>query len=271
MPTYSSNDQINHRLCIATEIAVRVRTLSLPAYQATQEASNKSGEPDRFDPVTETDVAVEEACRQIISKAFPQDAIVGEELHETTGDSNWTWYIDPIDGTRSFVAGLPTWSTLIGVLKDNQEFALGVADIPALDERYFASTDSAKLTQAGETKDINVSECRSLNEAIISTTDPFILDQPEYDGWEELRQSARIVRYGLDAYAYARLAAGSIDLVAESGLHPWDMCALVPLVRGAGGVVCDWDGNSPKLGGRLVCAATQPLMDEAISILSRCS
>ena len=270
MPNYSSNDQANNRLRIATEIAGRVRNLSLPAYRATQEVSNKSVDQDRFDPVTETDVAVEEACRQIIGKTFPQDAIVGEELDETAGDSNWTWYLDPIDGTRSFVAGLPTWSTLIGVLKDNQEFALGVVDIPALDEHYFASKDSAKLTHAGETKDIHVSKCRSLNEAIISTTDPFILNLPEYDGWRKLRRSARIVRYGLDAYAYARLAAGSLDLVAESGLHPWDMCALVPLVRGAGGVVCDWDGSSPKLGGRLVCAATQPLMDEAIHILSRC-
>ena len=270
MPKYSSNDQTNNRLRTATEIAERVRCLSLPAYRATQEVSNKSVEQDRFDPVTETDVAVEEACRQIISRAFPQDSIVGEELQETPGDSNWTWYIDPIDGTRSFVAGLPTWSTLIGVLTDNQKFALGVVDIPALDEHYFATTENAKLTHAGETKEINVSKCRSLNEAIISTTDPFILDLSEYDGWKELRQSARIVRYGLDAYAYARLAAGSIDLVAESGLHPWDMCALVPLVRGAGGVVCDWDGSSPKLGGRLVCAATQPLMDEAVNILSRC-
>lgn len=258
------------RLNLALKVAKKARGVSLPTFRAAHEISNKTVETNTFDPVTKTDFAVEEACRRVIKEACPYDSIVGEEFPDEIGNSGWAWYLDPIDGTRSFVAGLPTWSTLIGVQKEKKEFSLGVIDLPALDECYHGTPKLANLESCGQTKEIHVSECRSLEEATISTTDPFILCREEQKGWDNLRQSARIVRYGLDAYAYARLAAGSIDLIAESGLEPWDMCALVPLVRGAGGIVCDWDGSDPKLGGRIVCAATQSLMDEALNFLSSC-
>lgn len=261
---------IDNRLNIALKIAKNARGISLPAFRTNQEISNKTAETNTFDPVTKTDLAVEASFRPIINEAFPNDSIVGEEFPDETGNSGWTWFLDPIDGTRSFVSGLPTWSTLIGVQNDEKGLSLGVIDLPALNECYYGKLSSANFESSGLNKEIRVSDCRSLDEATISTTDPFILNRLEQEGWKSLRQSARIIRYGLDAYAYARLAAGSIDLVAESGLQPWDMCALVPLVRGAGGIVCDWDGSSPKLGGRIVCAATQSLMDEALNFLSSC-
>lgn len=264
------NNLLYNRLSVALKVAETARGLSLPNFRSVQAITNKSDEQDEFDPVTKTDIAIEQVCRPIIRKHYPLDSIVGEELADEIGESGWAWYLDPIDGTRAYIAGLPFWTTLIGVLDDKQEFSLGLVDVPALNERYIGYTNYAKLEQGGCSRDIRVSECRTLSDATVSTTDPFILNQSEQVGWRNIRKSARIVRYGLDAYAYARLAAGSIDLVVESGLLPWDMCALVPLVRGAGGIVCDWDGSEPKLGGRIVCASTLALMDEALGFLSKC-
>ncbi len=114
-----------------------------------------------------------------------------------------------------------------------------------------------------------MSPCDDLRDAIISTTDPFILTPPEQGAWTHLRDTAKIVRYGLDAFAYARVAAGTIDLVAESGLAPYDAAALIPVVRGAGGLACDWRGNPAKPGGQLVCAASQGILDQALISLRR--
>lgn len=260
--------ELKKRALASLTAADHARETSLSAYRTKLDLSNKSTIDGSFDPVTDTEFEIEELCRTVVSDDFPDDSIVSEEMEEIVGDSGWSWYIDPIDGTRAYLAGLPTWSTLIGIMNPERKFSYGLVDIPALDERYYGYNAIAQLKHKGKTRDIRVSDCNSLNQAIIATTDPFIFSELEQKSWQKLRESARLVRYGLDAYAYARLAAGTIDLVAESGLLPWDMCALVPLIRCAGGIACDWDGSEPKIGGRLICAATQPLMDDALTILN---
>lgn len=249
-------------------MADAARSAILPHYRALTEIENKKDD-GAFDPVTEADQAGERAMRAVLEQLRPADAIFGEEYGRKTGTSGWTWVLDPIDGTRAFVAGLPSWTTLIGLVDEAGDAIIGVIDQPNLDERYIGAPEGSWLvTSAAETA-ISVSPCADLREAVISTTDPFIMTPPEQGAWTHLRHTAKIIRYGLDAYAYARLAAGTIDLVAESGLAPYDAAALIPVVRGAGGLACDWRGNPAKPGGQMVCAASQGILDQALISLRR--
>ena len=255
-------------VAVANAMADAARAAIAPHFRALSDIENKQ-DNGAFDPVTVADRAAEMAMREILAKLRPQDAIHGEEFGEQDGSSGWTWVIDPIDGTRAFVAGLPVWTTLIGLVDAAGDAVVGIIDQPNLDERYVGSPEGSVLvTRAGETP-ISVSNCRDLRAAVIATTDPFIMTPPEQGAWTHLRHTARIVRYGLDAYAYARLAAGTIDLVAETGLAPYDAAALIPVVRGAGGLACDWTGAPAKPGGQLVCAAHQDILDQALISLRR--
>lgn len=251
-----------HRLADAAAIATlrHFRTRAAPDNKAERD----------FDPVTEGDRAGERAMRAILKDARPEDAIIGEEYPPLDGTSGWTWYLDPIDGTRAFVAGLPTWTTLIGLAGPDGTPVFGCIDQPVLGERYVGWPGGAALYNTGGNENaLAVSACRDLRQAVISTTDPFILTPAEEGAWTHLRHTARLARYGLDAYAYARLAAGTIDLVAETGLKPWDTAALIPVVRGAGGLAMDWSGRPAGHGGQIVCASSEAVMEQALLALRR--
>ena len=218
--------------------------------------------------MTEADRAAEQAMREVIARERPQHGIVGEEFGHTPSSSGWHWVLDPVDGTRAFVAGLPVWTTLISLVDPLGFPVIGVIDQPVLGERYIGWPGGAALqTPAGRTP-LSVSDIPSLSEAVISTTDPFILTSPEQTAWTELRGATRLARYGLDAYAYARLAGGTVHLVAESGLQPWDVAALIPVVTGAGGHATDWFGAPASLGGQILCTASDAVMDQALALLA---
>jgi myo-inositol-1(or 4)-monophosphatase len=220
-----------------------------------------------FDPVTESDRNSERAIRRLIESRYPDHGIAGEEFPDRPAAGRWSWSLDPIDGTRAYVCGLPSWTTLIALL-DAGEPVLGVVDVPRLDELYMGHEGVAQLFAAGgETRPLAVSGCDSLGEARLSTTDPYLFHGSEADGFERLRRTARLTRYGLDAYAYALLAAGSLDIVAESGLKPHDYNALVPLVRSAGGAVSNWSGGTDLTAGQIVAAASEKLLEEACRLL----
>lgn len=253
---------------VAQAMADAARSAILPHFRALSDIENKLDGGD-FDPVTEADKAAERAMRKVLSEMRPDDAIHGEEYGLQDGSTGWTWVLDPIDGTRAFVAGLPVWTTLIGLVDAAGDAIVGVIDQPVLDERYIGQPGGAVLITQGVSSPLRVSPCTDLRRAVIATTDPFIMTPPEQGAWTHLRHTARIVRYGLDAYAYARLAGGTIDLVAESGLAPYDAAALIPVVRGAGGLACDWRGAPAKPGGQLVCAASQGILDQALISLRR--
>ena len=223
-----------------------------------------------YDPVTVADRDAEAAIRAELARARPDDAIVGEEFGAEAGTSGWTWYLDPIDGTRAYVAGLASWTTLIGLAGPDGMPAYGAIACPVLGETYLGWPGGAALATKDGIQPISVSPCEDLREARIATTDPFIFTPAEEGAWTHLRATARITRYGLDAYAYARLAGGTFDLVAESGLKPWDVAALIPVVRGAGGLTLDWRGQpATARGGQIVCAASQPVVDQALLALRR--
>jgi myo-inositol-1(or 4)-monophosphatase len=227
---------------------------------ASREAEDKGG--GAFDPVTEADRAAERAMRALIEARYPDHGIAGEEYGIVRGDARFVWSLDPIDGTRAFICGLPSWTTLIALVADGQA-TVGLIDAPALNERYVGFGDTARLNGAP----LATSGCATLADARFSTTDPYLFAGAEAEGFERLRRGARVTRYGLDAYAYARLAGGSIDLVAESGLKPHDYNALIPVVRAAGGVIGNWRGEADFSDGQVLAAATPELFEEAVGTL----
>ena len=239
-----------------------------PYFRNNPETENKQTSGG-FDPVTVADKAAERAMREVLADRRPDDGINGEEYGRTDGTTGWTWLLDPIDGTRAFVAGLPVWTTLIGLVDPEGDPVVGVIDQPVLAERYVGWPGGAALERGGKSTPLKVSDCTDLRAAIIATTDAFIMTPAEQGAWTHLRHTAKITRYGLDAYAYGRLAAGTVDLVAETGLQPHDVAALVPVVRGAGGVACNWRGQPARLGPQIVCAASQALLDHAMISLRR--
>lgn len=257
-------------LPLALRLADAARAAALPHFRAGGGADNKAAEGQRYDPVTEADRAAERAMRALIEQERPNDAVSGEEYGEKKGSTGLTWYLDPVDGTRAFVAGLPSWTTLIGLAEGGQAL-IGVIDQPWLDERYVGCGGQAWLECRGARTPLRTRNCPALSDAILSTTDPFILTPAERAAFDHVRATARLTRYGLDAYGYARLAAGTIDMVAETGLKPHDVAALIPVVEGAGGVVADWRGEPAKLGGQIVAAANRKILDEALVAFRRSS
>jgi histidinol phosphatase-like enzyme (inositol monophosphatase family) len=253
-------------LPLALRLADAARAAALPHFRTSAAPDNKSR--TGYDPVTEADRAAERAIRDLLSGQRPDDGVEGEEYGSRAGTSGLVWHLDPIDGTRAFIAGLPSWCILIGLALEGRAI-LGIIDQPWLDERYVGLGDQAWLDCRGARSALRVRDCPALRQATLSTTDPFILTPPERGAFEHLRATARLTRYGLDAYGYARLAAGTIDMVAETGLKSHDVAALIPVVEGAGGVITDWRGEPARLGGQIVAAANRSILEEALISLRR--
>lgn len=256
-------------LTLARQLADAAWSAIQPHFRTGVAAENKGGKGASYDPVTKADKAAEEAIRAILKVQRPDDGIDGEEFGRQEGSSGWTWLIDPIDGTRAFIAGLPVWTTLIALVDPENNPVLGMIDQPVLSERYVGVPSGTFLERRETRTQLKVSPCDDLRNAIIATTDPFIMTPAEQGAWTHLRHTARVSRYGLDAYAYARLAGGTIDLVCETGLQAHDVAALIPVVRGAGGIARDWRGNEAKLGSQIACAASEPLFEQALISLRR--
>jgi histidinol phosphatase-like enzyme (inositol monophosphatase family) len=174
--------------------------------------------------------------------------------------------LDPIDGTRAFMAGLPLWTTLIALRIEGRP-RIGVIAQPYLDEVFLGGPSGARLLVRGRSEVLAARRCAGLSEALIATTDPGLFTDAESERWRRLRASARLARFGNDAYAYAMVALGRIDLVAESGLKPWDYEALIPVVEGAGGVVSNWRGEAVDGTGRILAAGDRACLAEAVKII----
>ena len=255
-------------LAFADTLADAARTAILSFFRAPHRVDNKSD--DIFDPVTEADRASEQRMRQLIERGFPDHAIYGEEFGEKEGRSGYQWILDPIDGTRAFVAGLQTWGVLIGLYYEGAPL-IGVMDQPYLDERYrgFTSKDSggAESTIRGVTRILRTRACAELKDATLSTTDPTLFRGAESDAFERVRKASKVVRYGFDCYAYCMLASGYMDCVIESGLKPFDIAALIPIVAGAGGGVCNWQGGDASQGGQVLAYGDARVRDEALALI----
>ncbi len=252
----------------AVELARAAGGAILPLFRADHGLEDK-GPPGAFDPVTAADKGAEAAIRAAIAARFPDHGVIGEEYGEDRPDAEFVWVLDPIDGTRAFVAGLPLWTTLIG-LRWRGRPIVGVIAQPYLDELYVGTSLGSRLIRSGESRRLQVRPCPSLGQAVIATTDVNLFAGAEAAAWAQVRAAARIARFGCDAYAFAMVAAGTMDLVLEAGLKAWDIEAAVPLLDGAGGLVTDWRGDAVgQDGGQVAVCGDRACLDQALVALRR--
>jgi histidinol phosphatase-like enzyme (inositol monophosphatase family) len=249
------------------ELAIRSGQAIMPFFRSSIAAEDKS-RGGAFDPVTEADRAGEAIMRQLINRTFPSHGIVGEEFGAERDDAEYVWVLDPIDGTRAFIAGLPTWGTLIGLNRSGRP-VYGTMHQPFTGERFSGDCGSARYHGPGGPKTLRTRRCTSLKDAVIATTSPKLFSGESLRAYDRVESVARLARYGCDCYAYCMLAAGHVDLVVEAGLKPYDIVALIPIIEGAGGIVTSWDGGSAADGGSIVAAGDRRVHAAAVELLSR--
>ena len=231
-----------------------------------------------FDPVTEADRAAELAMRRLIETTFPGHGIVGEEFGSLREDAEYVWVLDPIDGTKSFICGLPMWGTLIGLLHRGRP-CYGLMHQPFTRERFSGDgvaavwRGPARGHGAGEgatqRRKLTTRPCERLSQATLMTTSPLLIDEALRDKFHRVEREARLSRYGGDCYAYCALAAGHVDLVIETNLNAYDIVALIPIIEGAGGVVTTWGGEPAAEGGAIVAAGDRRMHEAALELLAR--
>lgn len=255
-------DIIQATLLAAAEAAA-ARTL--PLFRTGLGIDNKLA--TGFDPVTEADRGAETAIRAVIAEAFPDHAIIGEEWGRS-GEGPNSWIIDPVDGTRAFISGAPVWGTLIGFAHDGVAIA-GLMSQPFIGETFLALPGRASYHRAGKTASLRTSGQTRLAPCRVFTTTPALFDTPELQTiWQAVEGATRLQRFGMDCYGYALLAAGHADLVIEPYLNTYDIAALVPIIREAGGAIACWDGSEPTGGGNVVAAASPQLLEEALELIN---
>jgi myo-inositol-1(or 4)-monophosphatase len=221
-----------------------------------------------FDPVTAADREAEQAMRAILARMRPDDAILGEEFGARAGTSGLTWVLDPVDGTRAFLSGTPTWGVLIAVGNEAGPI-LGLIDQPYIGERFFGGFGAATLTGPQGTHRLATRGARPLSEAILFTTFPEVGTEADRAAFHDLSAQVRLTRYGMDCYAYALIAAGQVDLVVEAGLQAYDIQGPMAVIEAAGGVVTDWRGGPVHQGGRVLAAANAGIHAAALAVLSK--
>ena len=232
------------------------------------EDKNKGG---RFDPVTEADRAAEVAMRRMIEAQFPGHGIIGEEFGSIRGDAEYVWVLDPIDGTKAFISGLPTWGVLIGLLHQGRP-CYGMMVQPFTQERFVGDGTKAHWRGTGlgssrGSRRLGVRRCPTLKDATMMTTSPLLFSGDKLDALRRLEAEARLSRYGVDCYAFAMLAAGHVDCVIETGVQSYDVVALIPIVEGAGGVMTTWKGGDAAKGGDVVACGDRRLHEEVLARL----
>ena len=216
-------------------------------------------------PVTIADREAEAAIRRQITAHFPTHGIIGEEYGAERSDADWVWVLDPIDGTKSFISGVPLFGTLIALLYLGRP-VIGVLDQPISRERWVGALGQPS-TLNGQA--IAVRECPSLDKATLFATSPDMFKGPNAALWQHAAAAAKLVRYGADCYAYGLVAAGFCDGVVEASLKPYDYCAHIPIIEGAGGMVTDWQGRPAGLAsdGRIIAAADRRVHEALVTLL----
>lgn len=245
-------------------LADAAKAETLPRFRVGAHVVNK--EEGGFDPVTEGDRAAEAAIRAVITERFPEHGILGEEHGSVGLDREYVWVIDPIDGTRAFISGVPVWGTLIGLYR-NGRAVMGLVDQPFTGERYFSDGSQSFYRGPEGERVLKTRACAGLPDAVMFTTSPHIFVDGDRQRYEAVQDKVRLFRYGVDCYAYALLAAGHVDLVIETSLKAYDVGGLIPVIEQAGGIITDWDGGRAEMGGRVIAAGSRAVYDEAMAIL----
>ena len=250
---------------VAERMADAARDAILPHFRSSSlNTDNKLA--GGFDPVTIADRAAETAMRDVLAELRPDDAILGEEHGTVAGTSGLTWVLDPIDGTRSFISGTPTWGVLIALSNGNGP-VMGMIDQPYVGERFMGGLGRCDWTGPGRNAALGTKATTDLSQAILFSTFPEIGTPDQRMAFERVAREVKLTRYGCDCYAYALLAAGQIDLVIEAGLNAYDIQAPIAVIEAAGGVVTQWDGSPAHDGGTALAAATPELHAAALALL----
>jgi histidinol phosphatase-like enzyme (inositol monophosphatase family) len=243
----------------------------LPFFRTAIGAEDKSG-GSVFDPVTEADRAAEVAMRRLIRETFGHHGIIGEEFGSEREDAEYVWVLDPIDGTKSFISGFPTWGTLIGLVHRGRPIYGAMAQ-PFTREYFFG--DGQIATWRGPGRDhaltqrrLYVRACAQLSRATLLTTSPLLYPPADLARFRRVEQQVRLSRYGYDCYAFAMLAAGHVDCVMEAGVKGYDIAPLIPIIEGAGGIVTTWTGESAASGGNVIAAGDKRLHEAVLALLA---
>lgn len=254
----------------ASRLADASGAVILPHFRnAATGSDDKTGDvAGQFDPVTIADKGAEQAIRALIESERPDDGILGEEFGDKESANGTKWVLDPIDGTRAFISGMPTWGTLIGY-HDGTRPSIGIMDQPFVGDRFIGWPSGAALMRPGMTIPLKTRSCAALSDAIFACTTPELFKTPhEQAAYDTLLRDSKMLRLGTDCYAYCLLAHGLIDIVLEAGLKPFDIQALIPIVEGAGGQVTDWQGNSAEDGGQVLATGDARLHEAVLGLLN---
>ena len=238
----------------------------LPFFRTSLGVEDK-GSAAGFDPVTAADRAAEVAMRTLIKRSFPEHGIVGEEYGNEQTQAEYVWVIDPIDGTKSFITGMPAWGTLIALTRNGVP-VFGLMHQPFIGERFAGDGGASRYRGPAGERELHVRPCAALADAMMFTTSPQLMNEADRTAFGRVEAAVRLSRYGGDCYAYCMLAAGHVDLVIETGLKPHDIVALIPIIEGAGGIVTSWEGSSAIKGGRVVAAGDKRVHAAALKLLA---
>ena len=250
-------------VAVAGQLADAAREVLLRYYRQPLGIIDKADET----PVTIADREAETRMREIIAKAFPDHGVVGEEHGPDRADAEFVWVLDPVDGTKAFISGVPVFGTLIALTRAGIP-VLGIIDQPVTGERWTGAAGRPTLLNG---EPIRTAPRGGLGDAVLWSTSPHMFDAVEIErvGFARLREASKFVHYGGECYQYAMLASGHIDLVVEGDMDPYDYCAHVPIIEGAGGIITDWQGGPLGLasGGKVLAAASPELHEAARQIL----
>jgi myo-inositol-1(or 4)-monophosphatase len=237
-----------------------------PFFRSALSVENKSVSGG-FDPVTAADRAAEGAMRALIKKTFPAHGIVGEEFPADQPDAEYVWILDPIDGTKSFICGMPAWGTLIALTRYGDP-VYGMMHQPFTREQFSGDGSGSRYRGPAGDRVLQTRQCAALSEAIMLTTSPLLMKEADRKCFGRVEKAVRLSRYGGDCYAYCVLAAGHVDLIIETELKPHDVLALIPIIEGAGGIMTTWENEPALSGGRIVAAGDRRVHAQAMKLLN---
>jgi myo-inositol-1(or 4)-monophosphatase len=221
-----------------------------------------------FDPVTAADRAAEMAMRALIKRTFPAHGILGEEFPAEHPDAEYVWVLDPIDGTKSFICGMPVWGTLIGLTRLGEPI-YGMMHQPFTHEHFSGDGSAAHYRGPAGDRALQARPCAGLAEAVLATTSPLLMTDTDRQVFRRVEQAVRLSRYGGDCYAYCMLAAGHIDLVIETELKPYDVLPLIPIIEGSGGIITTWENERVHAGGRVIAAGDRRVHAQAVAMVQK--
>lgn len=250
----------------AQKLANAASEVTLSHFRKNAAADHKGGA--LFDPVTAADKGAEAVMREILERDFPDHGVIGEEFGAVNAGADYVWTLDPIDGTRAFILGMPLWGTLVGLQYQGKPL-LGLMDQPFIGERFWNDDRAAWYRGPKGLQRCETRACAGLDQALLTATTPDMFQGEDEVRFNRLANAVRMRRFGGDCYAYCMLALGQIDIVAEAGLKPFDIVPLIPIVEKAGGVARSWDGGPAKDSGRCIVCGDPTLIEPALALLKQ--